>query len=142
VQRSSRPRRSAIASSSPSARILTTSFGVLLEKVEKAKCGAAVKPRKASAIRPGTDTPTTKATRHVPRAVVREIGRRDGWQCAYVSRDGHRCSERVFLEKHHIQAYALGGPPTVENISLRCRRHNQHEAELVFGPREGPTLSP
>ena len=24
---------------------------------------------------------------------------------------------------------------TVENISLRCRRHNQYEAELVFGPR-------
>jgi hypothetical protein len=25
-------------------------------------------------------------------------------------------------------------PATVENISLRCRRHNQYEAELVFGP--------
>jgi len=26
-----------------------------------------------------------------------------------------------------------GGPATVENISLRCRRHNQYEAEQVFG---------
>jgi hypothetical protein len=34
------------------------------------------------------------------------------------------------------QAHALDGPATVDNISLRCRRHNQYEAELVvFGPR-------
>jgi len=26
---------------------------------------------------------------------------------------------------------------TVENISLRCRRHNQYEGELVFGRRGG-----
>ena len=35
----------------------------------------------------------------------------------------------------HIQPYALGGPTSTENISLRCRRHNQYEAEVVFGPR-------
>jgi hypothetical protein len=46
-----------------------------------------------------------------------------------------RCTERTFLEFHHVQAYAHGGPATVENISLRCRRHNQYEAELVFGAR-------
>ena len=26
-------------------------------------------------------------------------------------------------------------PTTIDNISLRCRRHNQYEAELVFGSR-------
>jgi hypothetical protein len=31
--------------------------------------------------------------------------------------------------------FARGGSATVENISLRCRRHNQYEAELVFGAR-------
>jgi hypothetical protein len=29
---------------------------------------------------------------------------------------------------------------TVENISLRCRRHKQYEAELAFGPRRGSTV--
>jgi hypothetical protein len=52
-----------------------------------------------------------------------------------VAHDGQRCTERTFLEFHHLQAHALGGPATVENISLRCRRHNQYEAEVVFGPR-------
>jgi hypothetical protein len=120
------------------AAIVDRALSLLLEEVEKAKCGAAAKPRPAPAIRPKTDKPGTKPSRHVPRAVVREIGRRDAWQCAFVSQDGHRCRERVFLEKHHVITYAEGGPATVENMSLRCRRHNQHEAELVFGPREAP----
>jgi hypothetical protein len=68
--------------------------------------------------------------------VKREVWRRDGGQCAFVARDGHRCTERAFLEFHHLQAHALGGPATADNISLRCRRHNQYEAELVFGPRD------
>jgi hypothetical protein len=46
-----------------------------------------------------------------------------------------RCKERVFLEFHHGKAHALGGPATLDNIALRCWRHNQYEAELVFGPR-------
>jgi hypothetical protein len=30
----------------------------------------------------------------------------------------------------------MQGPPTVANISLRCSRHNQYEAELIFGPHD------
>jgi hypothetical protein len=51
--------------------------------------------------------------------------------------DGRRCTERVFVEYHHVRTHAQGGPATIQNISLRCRRHNQYEAELVFGPRRG-----
>jgi hypothetical protein len=40
-----------------------------------------------------------------------------------------------FLELHHIQPHALDGPATVGNIALRCRRHNQYEGEVIFGPR-------
>jgi len=36
-----------------------------------------------------------------------------------------------------LDAFALGGPSTPDNIALRCRRHNQYEAEWVFGPRHG-----
>jgi hypothetical protein len=106
---------------------------LLLEKVETAKVGAAKRPRAPRAIRPGTDGPTS--SRDVARDVKRSAWRRDGGQCAFVSVDGHRCTERAFLEFHHVQPYALGGPATADNISLRCRRHNQYEAELVFGPR-------
>jgi len=62
--------------------------------------------------------------------VKRAVSRRDDGRCAFVAPDGRRCTERTFLEFHHVQPYAKGGPATVENISLRCRRHNQYEAEL------------
>jgi hypothetical protein len=44
----------------------------------------------------------------------------------------------VFLEKHHVITYAEGGPAMVENMFLRCWRHNQYEAERIFGPRTPP----
>ena len=75
------------------------------------------------------------ASRHIPREVRREVWRRDAGQCAFVASTGRRCSETTFLELHHVHAYAKGGPSTLANIALRCRRHNQYEAELVFGPR-------
>jgi hypothetical protein len=120
------------------AAIFDRALSLLLEKVERAKVGAAAKPRTPRPIRPGTDwqvrTPIL-APRDIPRHVQRAAWRRDGGQCGFVAPDGHRCTERTFLEFHHIRPYGLGGLATVENISLRCRRHNQYEAELVFGPR-------
>ena len=82
-------------------------------------------------------------------AVRRETWDRDEGRCAYVSPTGRRCTERVFLEFHHQRPYVLRGKGTADNIALRCRRHNQYEAELVFGgplvgtkattaPRSGP----
>ena len=101
----------------------------------RARRASATKPRP---IRPGTDrelrTPILPS-RDIPNAVTRAVCRRDQDQCAYVAPDGRRCTERTFLEFHHLKPYAQGGRATVENISLRCRRHNQYEAELIFGPR-------
>jgi len=114
--------------------IVERALKLVLEKVESAKVGATQNPRAARAIRPGADGLTS--SRDVARDVKRSAWRRDGGQCAFVSADGHRCTERAFLEFHHVQPYALGGPATADNISLRCRRHNQYEAELVFGRRD------
>src|SRR5688572_12613472 len=75
-----------------------------------------------------------RRSRYIPREVKRAVWERDGGQCAFVSSDGRRCTERTFLEFHHIQPYAKQGPATIANISLRCWRHNQYEAERMFGP--------
>ncbi len=116
--------------------IFDRAITLLLEKVEKTKVGAVAKPRPRP-IRPGADrhlrTPVVPS-RGIPRHVRRAVWQRDGGQCAFVSKGGHRCAERTFLEFHHIVPYALGGLATVESISLRCRCHNQYEADLIFGP--------
>lgn len=71
-------------------------------------------------------------TRHIPISVQREVLRRDGAQCAFIGRLG-RCESRTFLEFHHVRPFAEGGEATAENIELRCRAHNQHEARRHFG---------
>jgi len=118
------------------AAIFDRALTLLLEKVEKRKLGVGAKPRPRP-IRPGADrqlrTPVVPS-RDVPRDVKRAVSQHDGAQCAFVSRDGHRCSERTFLEFHHIEPYALGGLATVENISLRCRRHNQYNPRTARWP--------
>jgi hypothetical protein len=59
---------------------------------------------------------------------------RDRGRCVFVGTHGRRCGERAFVEFHHRVPYSAGGPPTVDNITLRCRAHNGYEAELFFGP--------
>jgi hypothetical protein len=52
---------------------------------------------------------------------------------AYVSPSGHRCTARRFLEFDHIDPVARGGRATADHLRLRCRAHNQLEAERIFG---------
>jgi 5-methylcytosine-specific restriction endonuclease McrA len=120
--------------------IVGRALDLLLDKVERTKMAAAEAPRPrpqpGNSIRFKTDndirTPVL-ASRHIPRDVRRDVWRRDGGQCAFVASSGRRCSETTFLELHHVHAYAKGGPATFANIALRCRRHNQYEADLLFG---------
>lgn len=105
--------------------IVDRALKLLLREVERRKLGATEAPR------PPRDT--RKGSRHIPAAVRRMVWKRDGAQCAFIGRSG-RCTERRYLEWHHVQPYGHQGPTTVENISLRCRAHNAYESELVFGP--------
>ena len=124
--------------------IFESALDLLLAKVEREKMGArrskpAVRPAYESRIRRAADGSAGSATsghssRHIPNEVKREVWLRDGARCAFVSETGRRCEETAFLELHHIQPFALDGPATTANISLRCRRHNRYESEIVFRP--------
>jgi hypothetical protein len=120
------------------AAIVERALALLLHDVERRKLAATSKPR---ATRSGTGTPPRPAGRSIPAGVRRAVWRRDGGRCAFVSASGDRCPERALLEIHHRHPYALGGPATLENLSLRCRRHNAYESELVFGARSGTTAA-
>jgi hypothetical protein len=61
------------------------------------------------------------------------VWERDGGQCTFVSANGTRCHARGFLEFDHIDPVARGGTPVIQNLRLRCRTHNQYEAERAFG---------
>ena len=77
---------------------------------------------------------TAADSRHIPSEVERLVRARDGDRCAFVGRGGRRCVERRFVQLHHVRPWAAGGPPTTDNIQLRCHAHNQYEARQYFGP--------
>jgi len=108
------------------AEVLDRALDALIEKLERRKCAAASRPR-ATAARRSSDP------RHTPAAVKREVWARDRGRCTFVSGAGHRCSESMRLEFDHVEPVARGGRATVEGLRLRCRAHNQYEAERVFG---------
>ena len=116
--------RHVIPSGDP-AEIFDRALTLLLQDLERRRCAAVRSPR------PGREL--VGGSRHIPASVKRYVWRRDEGRCAYTGRQG-RCTERSFLEYHHVRPYALGGVATTANIELRCRAHNAYEASLFFGP--------
>ncbi len=88
---------------------------------------------------PGTnpaDAPSRWPRRKIPTAIRRAVWERDEGRCGYVSREGRQCGTRDFLEFHHQLPWARCREHRESNIQLRCRSHNQHAAELDFGPQQ------
>src|SRR5262245_9337914 len=106
------------------AALLDRAVTLLLADLERRRCAATPAPRA-----PATGI---ASARYVPAAVRREVWRRDQGRCAFTGTSG-RCRETAFLEFHHVEPFATGGPATVENIQLRCKAHNLYEASLFFG---------
>jgi hypothetical protein len=77
--------------------------------------------------------PPRQRNRYLPAAVRRAVFERDGNRCAYVDERGERCREISRLEFHHHEAFARGGPATLDNLSLYCAAHNTLAAKQDFG---------
>jgi hypothetical protein len=113
--------------------IIDKALTLLLEDVARRKLAVTSTARTSQRV--GT------RSRHIPAQVRRAVWLRDGGRCAFVSARARRCNERVYLEFHHREPYAIGGEATVANISLRCRAHNLYEAKLAVGstaPQSNP----
>jgi hypothetical protein len=114
------------------ALIVDRALTLLVRDLERTKFAETARPRKASVAQ--------SRSRHIAAAVRRRVWHRDRGQCAFVGTQG-RCTERGFLEFHHVVPYADGGESVVENLELRCRAHNGYEAARWDGmlfARESP----
>ena len=127
--------RHAVPNGDP-AIIFDRALTLLLTQLERSKTGATDRPRRTG---PGTSHRANAASRHVPAATQRVVWRRDGGRCAFIGPHG-RCPATTFLEYHHVAPFAAGGETSVENLELRCRSHNQYEADRYFGQLEVPLV--
>jgi hypothetical protein len=107
------------------AAVVDRALTLLVEDLERRKLAATPRPRPPQSL--------TSESRYIPAAVKRIVWARDAGRCTFVGAQG-RCTERGFLEFHHLVPFAAGGETSAGNISLRCRAHNQYEAEQFFGP--------
>jgi hypothetical protein len=119
-------------------RVLERALDLLIARLEKQKFAATTRPR----VRKNGDgvlAPADAAqrprhrTRTIPSDVKRAVWQRDGGRCTFVASSGHRCEARHRIEYDHVEPFAWGGSSTVEGLRLRCRAHNQYEAEQTFG---------
>jgi hypothetical protein len=107
-------------------QVLRRALQALVRELERRKFAATDRPRT-------TRKDAKVGKRCIPAHVRREVEKRDGGRCTFVSDDGHRCEATAFLELDHIEPVALGGTATVDGVRQLCRTHNQYEAERRFG---------
>jgi 5-methylcytosine-specific restriction endonuclease McrA len=118
------------------AQILDRALDSLITDLEKRKFGARTRrpSRQGTTIRKRTaGSRGRRSSRYVPAQVRRAVWERDQGRCTFVGATGHRCEAQRFLEFDHVDPVARGGKATVNGMRLRCRTHNQYEAERAFG---------
>lgn len=121
------PSRNLAAVLAEALRCAVEKHGVRRGALVPARRKSAAEPKKA----PGGPSPGRRPT--IPAEVRRQVWERDGGMCSFTASDGTRCGTRWQLELDHVVPFARGGEPTVTNLRLRCRTHNVHHAERVFG---------
>jgi 5-methylcytosine-specific restriction endonuclease McrA len=73
-------------------------------------------------------------SRYIPRDVQRAVYARDSHQCSYQDPfTGRHCGSRFQLELDHRIPFGRGGENTVENLRVRCRKHNLLTAIRSYG---------
>jgi hypothetical protein len=105
--------------------VLDRVLDLAIERLEQRKHGGRQKRRMARK--------RAMDSRHIAAHVRQAVWERDGGHCTFVGTNGRRCPARDHLEFDHAVPFARGGEATAANLRLRCRAHNQYEAERVFG---------
>ena len=115
------------------AGLLEKLLDMALPALEKKKFAATERPRAPREAASAHLGEPAANSRTIPAQVKREVWKRDGGRCTFMSATGRRCACTRGLEYDHVQPVALGGGSTAENVRILCRKHNQLEAERRFG---------
>jgi 5-methylcytosine-specific restriction endonuclease McrA len=105
-------------------KVIERALRTLVEARERDR--RAKTPRPQASVRPSRPG-------HIAAATRRAVFARDGERCTYVDTEGRRCECRTRIELDHIQPRARGGSDEASNLRARCRSHNFHAAEEIFG---------
>lgn len=108
---------------------LSAAVNLFLEKKDPVKKAARVTSSRTSrmaAIRRGS----RRLRPPIPARVKHAIWLRDQGQCTMTYDNGIRCSQKHWVDVHHLKPVAQGGEDTVENLITLCRAHHQFRHEI------------
>jgi hypothetical protein len=77
-----------------------------------------------------------RRSRSIGAALKRALRKRDE-TCSFPG-----CTNRIFLEGHHIQHWADGGETSLRNTALLCSSHHRHVHEYGYTVELGPDQRP
>ena len=103
-------------------KLLARALDLLADEVEKRRFGTGNGSRRRR---------TGARNRYIPAAVRHAVWNRDEGRCTFMGENGHRCNSDMYLEFDHVDP--RNRQDTVAGLRLRCKTHNQYEAERVFG---------
>lgn len=115
--------------------ILGHAIALLHKQIRKQKFADCEKPRRP-AVRDAVSSSERESRaigRKIPASIRRAVAKRDEERCSYATRSGLRCNATGFLEFHHVIPWARVQSHEIDNITLRCRAHNQYAADRDFG---------
>src|SRR5207302_954642 len=73
----------------------------------------------------------------IPERLKHQVQLRDQGRCAQVNDQGLRCSNRRWLDTHHIKPRSKGGSNSIENLITLCSAHHQMEHDSSHIRRAG-----
>ncbi|UCH84259.1 MAG: HNH endonuclease, partial [Candidatus Latescibacterota bacterium] len=79
------------------------------------------------------DNKSINGSRRVPAKTRDAIHERDNGRCTYIGTNGKRCRSTHRLHVDHIVPFARGGTNAKSNLRLLCAKHNNLEANRVYG---------
>jgi hypothetical protein len=65
--------------------------------------------------------------KNIPSYIKNNVMRRDGGRCAHRDHQGRRCSNRRWLDVHHVKPRVNGGDHSLENLMTLCSAHHGME---------------
>jgi hypothetical protein len=108
--------------------VLEAGLDLVLAKDSRKKA-VVDRPRARSATRPRRDGDSA----HIPAEVRREVWKRDQGCCQWELASREICGSKFRAELDHIIPRGRGGPSSVANLRVLCRRHNEMAARLAYG---------
>jgi 5-methylcytosine-specific restriction endonuclease McrA len=117
--------------------VLATEYRERHHPEEKLKRMEERKAKKAETPPKPVETPAAPRVedkRVAPPAMVRELIRTTGYQCAFTDPStGKSCASKYGLEVDHVRPWSEGGKTELSNLRFLCRSHHARISFLKFG---------